>query len=193
MKKLLQLFIMCALFTGMASADITLTFYENDGSTEITNGSMDLLKSSTLSLGSNTSYVAGLVFAEVWENEGEPWRLAIVTEGNDRPSTLVHSNNSSKTLSFKVDCENDDNEGTTITSSNFTNNYAYMKEENDSGTNIFNSSRSTDLSTATMMSYNDTYMTTHDQIPFSFGVSLYGSNLIAGEYEITVKFLLYYE
>lgn len=192
MRKFVQLFIIYAFITGTAFAAATLTLYENDGTSEIDNDSMDLVKSSTLSLGSNTSYVGGLIYAEV-DNDGDPWKLALVTEGNNRASNLVHSENSSKTLAFKVDCENDDNEGTTITSSDFTNNYACMRKENDSGVNIFHSSRSTDLSTATMMSYDDTYMNTHTQIPFSFGISLHGSDLIAGEYETEVKFLLYYD
>ncbi len=193
MKIFIQLFTICVLFSGTVFADITLTLYENDASTEISDGTMDLLKSTTLSLGSNNSYIAGLIYAEVWENDGEAWKLALVTEGNDRTSSLVHSKNSLKTLAFKVQCKNDDNEGTTITSSNFTNSYVYMREENDSGTNIFSASRSNDLNYATMMTYDDAYMNTHTKIPFSFGVSLYGSHLIAGEYKTTVKFLLYYD
>ncbi len=175
-------------------AAASLTLYQEDGTTGVVSNAMDIVKSSMLSLGDDDSYVGGLIYATVGGG-AQPWKLAIVTEGNDRESNLPHSEFPLKTMAFKVECKQEAAEDTTITDADFLANYAYMRKEIDTSVNIFVAGRSADLAAATMMWYGDTYMSTHTQIPFSFGVhvGVPADNLVGGEYTTAVKFLLYYE
>ncbi len=177
-------------------ADSTLTLYEQDNSTEITTSAMTLVKSSSFNLGDNKKYVAGLIYAEVGGG-AQPWKLAVVIEGDNEGSNLEHSTNPLKTLAFKVDCENAAAEDTEITTAwTAGTGYLYMKPENannDGTGNIFTTARASDLAGATMIWYGASYMNSHARIPFSFGVGLGGEDLIGGTYERSVKFLLYYD